>query len=47
VGADAVVRRRIKKIPARLETIWSESAATGHDPAGVADATARRLIGRV
>lgn len=45
-GDEAEVKRRIGKIPARLETIWSESAATGRDPAAVADAMARRLIGR-
>jgi leucine dehydrogenase len=45
-GDEAEVKRRIQKIPARLETIWSESAATGRDPAAVADAMARRLIGR-
>ncbi|MFN3725797.1 MAG: Glu/Leu/Phe/Val family dehydrogenase [Allosphingosinicella sp.] len=40
------VRRRIEKIPGRLEEIWAESAATGRNPAAVADAMAQRLIGR-
>ena len=46
-GSDAsLVRERIEAIPERLEQIWSESAATGRDPAAVADAMAQRLIGR-
>jgi leucine dehydrogenase len=45
-GDEAEVRRRIEQIPARLEEIWSESAATGRNPAAVADAMAQRLIGR-
>ena len=45
--ADAAgVRARIEQIPHRLEQIWAESAATGTNPAEVADAMARRLIGR-
>lgn len=40
------VRRRIEKIPGRLEQIWAESAASGRNPAAVADAMAQRLIGR-
>ncbi|HEX8669528.1 MAG TPA: amino acid dehydrogenase, partial [Allosphingosinicella sp.] len=40
------VTRRVEQIPDRLERIWSESAATGRNPAEVADAMARRLIGR-
>ena len=40
------VRRRIERIPHRLEEIWAESAATGRNPAAVADAMAQRLIGR-
>ncbi len=40
------VRRRIERIPGRLEEIWAESAATGRDPAAVADSMAKRLIGR-
>ena len=45
-GDAAVVRSRIEAIPERLETIWIESAASGRDPAAVADAMAQRLIGR-
>ncbi|HEX2804347.1 MAG TPA: Glu/Leu/Phe/Val dehydrogenase dimerization domain-containing protein [Sphingomicrobium sp.] len=45
-GDASLVRERINAIPARLEQIWSESAATGSDPAAVADAMAQRLIGR-
>ena len=41
-----MVRARIEAIPGRLETIWQESAATGRNAAEVADAMARRLIGR-
>jgi leucine dehydrogenase len=40
------VKRRIERIPERLEEIWAESAATGRDPAAVADTMAMRLIGR-
>jgi leucine dehydrogenase len=40
------VRARIEQIPVRLEQIWAESAATGRNPAEVADAMAMRLIGR-
>jgi leucine dehydrogenase len=45
-GDAALVRERIQGIPLRLEQIWSESAASGRDPAAVADAMAQRLIGR-
>ena len=45
-GDASVVRRRIEAIPERLDTIWEESAATGRNPADVADDMARRLIGR-
>jgi len=45
-GDASLVRRRIEGIPVRLEQIWAESAATGRDPASVADAMAQRLIGR-
>ncbi|MBV8685776.1 MAG: Glu/Leu/Phe/Val dehydrogenase [Alphaproteobacteria bacterium] len=45
-GDMATVRGRIEQIPARLEQIWSESEATGRNPAEVADAMARKLIGR-
>lgn len=42
----ATVRKRIDEIPVRLEQIWAESAASGRDPASVADAMAQELIGR-
>ena len=45
-GDASVVRSRIEGIPGRLEQIWAESAATGRDPAAVADAMAQKLIGR-
>jgi leucine dehydrogenase len=45
-GDQEKVRGRIEQIPVRLEQIWSESAATGRNPAEVADAMAMRLIGR-
>jgi leucine dehydrogenase len=45
-GDASVVRGRIEGIPERLETIWAESAASGRDPAAVADAMAQKLIGR-
>jgi leucine dehydrogenase len=45
-GDASLVRDRIEGIPVRLEQIWSESAASGRDPAAVADAMAQRLIGR-
>jgi leucine dehydrogenase len=45
-GDASVVRSRIEAIPERLEQVWSQSAATGEDPASVADAMAQRLIGR-
>jgi leucine dehydrogenase len=45
-GDQAVVRDRIAGIPDRLEKIWEESAASGRDPAAVADAMAQALIGR-
>jgi leucine dehydrogenase len=45
-GDASLVRQRIEGIPARLEQIWSESQASGRDPASVADAMAQRLIGR-
>ena len=40
------VRARIEQIPVRLEQIWGESASSGTNPAEVADAMAKRLIGR-
>lgn len=45
-GDASLVRQRIEGIPVRLEQIWSESEASGRDPAAVADAMAQRLIGR-
>ncbi|WP_300974673.1 Glu/Leu/Phe/Val dehydrogenase dimerization domain-containing protein [Sphingomonas sp. LHG3406-1] len=45
-GDAEVVRRRIEGIPGRLDAIWSESESSGRDPATVADAMARKLIGR-
>jgi leucine dehydrogenase len=45
-GDQETVRGRIEQIPVRLEQIWAESAATGRNPAEVADAMAMRLIGR-
>ena len=45
-GDASLVRKRIEGIPDRLELVWSESKASGRDPAAVADAMAQRLIGR-
>jgi leucine dehydrogenase len=45
-GDEAGVKAKIEQIPSRLETIWDESISTGRNPAEVADAMARRLIGR-
>ena len=45
-GDAGLVRKRIEGIPDRLEQIWAESAASGRDPAAVADAMAQKLIGR-
>ncbi len=45
-GDQETVRGRIEQIPVRLEQIWTESSATGRNPAEVADALAMRLIGR-
>jgi leucine dehydrogenase len=45
-GDESVVHDRIEAIPERLNRIWDESAATGRNPADVADDMARRLIGR-
>lgn len=45
--ADAAgVKSRVEQVPIRLEQIWSESTATGRNPAEVADDMAKRLIGR-
>ncbi|MCY7281321.1 MAG: amino acid dehydrogenase, partial [Sphingomonas bacterium] len=41
-----LVRQRIEAIPGRLENIWADSAASGRDPAAVADSMAQKLIGR-
>ena len=46
-GDSSLVRERIHGIPIRLEEIWTESQASGRDPASVADAMAQRLIGRL
>jgi len=40
------VRGRIEQIPGRLDNIWEQSARSGHAPSAVADAMARKLIGR-
>ena len=45
-GDASLVRRRIDAITDRLEQIWADGAATGRDPAAVADAMAQKLIGR-
>ena len=45
-GDEAEVKARIARIPARLAEVWDESARTGTPAAAVADAIARRLIGR-
>ncbi len=45
-GGPELVRERVEAIPGRLEAIWADSAATGRDPADVADAMAQKLIGR-
>jgi leucine dehydrogenase len=45
-GGDDAVNARIDMIPARLDEIWDESAASGATPAAVADKMAQRLIGR-
>ncbi len=43
---DAEIDARVDQIPARLNRIWDESAASGATPAQVADTMAQRLIGR-
>ncbi len=45
-GDASLVRQRIEAIPDRLDAIWAQSAASGLNPAEVADAMAQRLIGR-
>jgi leucine dehydrogenase len=46
LGGRADVERRIAEIPARLDAIWRESAASGEPASLVADHMAQRLIGR-
>ena len=45
-GDEAEVRARIARIPDRLNEVWNESERTGQPAAEVADAIAKRLIGR-
>ncbi len=45
-GDASLVGQRIEAIPGRLEEIWAQSAASGINPAEVADAMAQKLIGR-
>ena len=45
-GDEAEVNARIDRIPARLNQVWDEAAASGDPTAEVADRIARRLIGR-
>jgi leucine dehydrogenase len=45
-GDRAEVEARVARIPERLVQVWDESARTGQPEADVADAIARRLIGR-
>ncbi|MEQ1688141.1 MAG: amino acid dehydrogenase, partial [Sphingopyxis sp.] len=45
-GGRAEVEARIGRIPERLEAIWDESAASNRPASDVADAMARKLIGR-
>lgn len=45
-ASQAAVDVKIAEIPVRLNAVWQESAATGRNPAAVADDMARRLIGR-
>ena len=46
LGSRAEVETRIARIPERLEAIWDESAASNRPASDVADAMARKLIGR-
>lgn len=46
LGDRQFVETKISEIPARLRAIWAESKASGSPAAEVADAMARRLIGR-
>lgn len=45
-GSRAEVESRIALIPERLEAIWDESASSNRPASDVADAMARKLIGR-
>ncbi|MBY8827542.1 Leu/Phe/Val dehydrogenase [Hephaestia mangrovi] len=45
-GDEAEVMARITRIPDRLNQVWDESEASGRPASEVADAIARRLIGR-
>jgi leucine dehydrogenase len=45
-GSRSEVESRIACIPERLESIWDESSATDRPASDVADAMARKLIGR-
>ena len=45
-GSRSEVESRIARIPERLEAIWDESAVTNRPASDVADAMARKLIGR-
>lgn len=45
-GDQAEVEHRIARIPDRLNQVWDESDRTGQPQSEVADAIARRLIGR-
>ena len=45
-GSRAEVESRIARIPERLGAIWDESAASNRPASDVADAMARKLIGR-
>jgi leucine dehydrogenase len=46
LGDRGFVEAKIAEIPSRLKAIWAESAASGEPAAEVADAMARKLIGR-
>jgi leucine dehydrogenase len=47
LGDRKAVEARVAGIPDRLNQIWDESAASGDNPAKVADRIAQRLIGRL
>ena len=46
LGDRKAVEARVAGIPDRLNQIWDESAASGDNPAKVADRIAQGLIGR-